>query len=82
MIISEKSMFRILLLISLTIAGLFYGAIAYLDSGNAETYCQEINNDQQVEAVNTFIITENNNQVCDSSTGVCGPPTAWYSTSN
>ena len=82
MIISRKSIFRTVLLISLTIVTLVYGITSSIDSENANTYCKEINIDKHVESINTLIIPENNNQICDSSTGVCTPPPGWYSTNN
>jgi len=66
MIISRKSIFRTVLLISLTIVTLVYGVTYLMD----------------IEDVNTLTITENNNQICNSSTGVCTPPPGWYSTNN
>jgi len=82
MIISRKSIFRTALLISLTIVTLVYGATYLMDSEDANTYSKEINLDKYTEDVNTLTITENNNQICNSSTGVCSPPPSWYSTNN
>jgi len=82
MIISRKSIFRTVLLISLTILVLAYGATSSINSENANIYCKEIIINRNIEDINTLIIPENHNQICDSSTGVCGPPTAWYSTNN
>jgi len=84
MVISRKNIFRAVLLISLTIfiAVFIYTITPSISSENTNTYCQEINIDKQVEVINTLVAAENNHQICDSSTGVCGPPTTWYSTSN
>jgi len=82
--LNRKSIFRTALLISLTItiAVFVYGITSSINSENANTYCKEINIDRDVEDINTLIIPENNHLICDSLTGTCGPPSAWYSTNN
>jgi len=82
MIISGKSIFLTAILISLTIMALVYGVTYSIDIEEANIYSEEINIDKHVEDINISIISENNNQICDSSTGVCAPPAAWYSTNN
>ena len=82
MIISRKSIFRTVLLISLIIVTLVYGVTYSMNIENANIYIKEINIDKYVRNTNTLIITKNNNQICDSSIGVCGPPPEWYSTNN
>jgi len=82
MTISRKSIFRTVLLISLTIATLIYGVTYLMDSEDANIYIKEINIDKYVRDINTLTIAENNNQICDSLTGVCTPPPGWYSTNN
>ena len=82
MIISRKSIFRTALLISLTIVTLVYGVTYLMYIEDANTYSKVINLDQYTEDVNTLTITENNNQICNSLTGVCTPPPGWYSTNN
>ncbi|GAH40473.1 unnamed protein product, partial [marine sediment metagenome] len=74
MIISRKNIFRTVLLISLTIVTLVYGVTYLMGIEDANIYSKEINIDKYVRDINTLIITENNNQICDSSTGVCTPP--------
>jgi len=82
MIISRKSIFRTVLLISLTIVALIYGVTYLMDIEDANIYSKEINIDEYTEDVNILTINGNINQVCDSSTGVCTPPPGWYSTYN
>ncbi len=82
MIIFRKSIFRTALLISLTIVTLVCGTTYLMDIEDVNTYSKEINLDKYTEDVNTLTITENNNQICNSSTGVCGPPPSWYSINN
>jgi len=82
MITSRKSIFRTVLLISLTIVTLVYGVTYSIDIEEANIYSKEINIDRDVEDINALIIPENNNQICDSLTGVCTPPPGWYSTIN
>ena len=82
MIISRKSIFRTVLLISLTIVTLVYGVTYLMDIEDVNIFIKEINVDKYVRDVNTLTITENNNQICNSSTGVCTPPPGWYSTNN
>jgi hypothetical protein len=79
---SRKNISRTVLLITLTITVLVYSVIYSLNSENANIYSKEINIDEYIEDVNILAINGNNNQVCDSSTGVCGPPPEWYSTNN
>jgi len=82
MIISRKSIFRTALLISLTIVTLVYGVTYLLDSEDTNIYSKKINLDKYTEDINTLTITENNNQICNSLTGVCSPPPGWYSTND
>jgi len=82
MIISRKSIFHTVLLISLTIATLIYGVTYLMNIEDTNIYLKEINIDKYVRDINTLTITENNNQICDSLTGVCTPPPGWYSTNN
>jgi len=70
------------LLISLTIVVLVYGITFSINSKNANICCKEINIDKHVEGINTLIIPENNNQICDSLKGICNPPLGWYLTNN
>ena len=82
MIISRKSIFRTVLLISLTIVTLVYGVTYPIDIEDVNIYSKEINIDEHIEDVNILTINGNINQICDSSTGVCTPPPGWYSTNN
>jgi len=82
MIISRKSIFRTAVLISLTVVTLVYGVTYPIDIKEANIYSKEINIDRDVEDINTLIIPENNNQICDSLTGICSPPPGWYLTNN
>ncbi len=82
MITSRKNIFRTVLLITLTIVVLFYGGIYSINSEDANIYSKEINIDEYTKDVNNLTINGNNNQFCDSSKGVCGPPPEWYSTNN
>ena len=82
MIISRKSIFRTAVLISLTIVTLVYGVTYSIDIEGANTSSKEINIDREVEDINTLIIPEHNNQLCDSLTGICHPPPEWYLTNN
>ncbi len=82
MIISRKNISRTVLLISLTIVILVYGVTYPIDVEDANIYSKEINIDEYIEDVHILTLNGNINQVCDSSTGVCGPPAGWYSTNN
>ena len=81
MIISRKSIFSTvvaLLLIALTIV---YGVIYSTNSEDANIYSKEININKYVDDyVNILTINENNNQNCDSASGLCDPPHGWHST--
>ncbi|MHA1442899.1 MAG: hypothetical protein ACTSPK_13730 [Candidatus Heimdallarchaeota archaeon] len=78
MIIFRKSLSHTVLLISLTIVILVCGATSSIDSENVNTCRKEINIDKHVEGINTLIIPEDSNQICDSLTGICKPPPGWY----
>jgi hypothetical protein len=82
MIISRKSIFHTVFLISLTIVTLVFGVTYLMDIEDVNIYSKEINIDEYTEDVNILTINGNINQVCDSSKGVCGPPPGWYSTNN
>jgi hypothetical protein len=58
MIISRKSIFRTVLLISLTIVTLVYGVTYLMDIEDANIYIKEINIDKCVRDINTLIIIE------------------------
>lgn len=77
MIISRKNIFRTVLLTSLIIVTLVYGVTYLMDIEDANIYIKEININKYVRDINTLIITENNNQICDSSTEVCTSPPGW-----
>jgi hypothetical protein len=53
-----------------------------MDIEDVNIYSKEINIDEYTEDVNNLTINGNNNQACDSSTRVCGPPASWYSINN
>ncbi len=78
--ISRKSIFHTVFLISLTIVTLVFGVTYLMDIEDTNVYSKEINIDEYTEDVNNLTINGNNNQLCDSSKGVCGPPPEWYST--
>lgn len=82
MITSRKNISRAVLLITLTIVVLVYSGIYSINSKDANIYSKEINIGEYTEDVNNLTINGNNNQLCDSSTGVCGPPPEWYSINN
>jgi hypothetical protein len=58
----KKRVFPILLIIILPISVLFYSVSQSMDE----------------KTIHTTIIKADNHLICDSSTGVCGPPEGWY----
>ncbi len=80
MITSRKKISHTIVLIILTIVVLVYSAIYSINSKGANIYSKEINIDEYTEDVNILTINGNINEICDSLTGVCGPPPGWYST--
>jgi len=58
----KRRVFPILLLMILPITVLFYSVSQSMDN----------------KLIHTTIIKEDNHLICDSSTGVCGPPEGWY----
>ena len=46
---------------------------------NISTYSEDIKIGKNIESIgnSVIVIPENNAPICDSSTGVCGPPPGW-----
>jgi len=44
---------------------------------NTIVYAKENEMIKYTEKTSPLIIQENNNLICDSSTGICGPPPGW-----
>ena len=81
MIISRKSIFSTIMALFLIASTIVYGLIYSTNKEDANIYSKEINIDKYVdEYLNILTINESNNQTCDSSLGLCGPPQNWYST--
>jgi len=72
MIFHSKRILFILLLMTIPIMILFYSVPNPINCNDANVY--------SMEKINPLIIQENNNLICDTSTGICGPPPGWYST--
>ena len=80
MIFHRKRIFLMLLLITIPIMVLFYSVPNPINCNDANVYSMKNEIIKSMEKINPLIIQENNNQICDSSTGTCGPPLGWYST--
>ena len=79
MMFLRKRIFLKLLLITIPILVLFYSVSHPIDCKNTNVYSKENGIIKYTEKISPLIIKENNNLICDSSTGVCGPPPGWYS---
>jgi hypothetical protein len=77
MIFLRKKIFLILLLITIPIMALFYHISNPINSQNSIVYGKENELTKYTEKISPLIIKENNDLICDSSTGICGPPPGW-----
>lgn len=73
----RKKIFLLLLLI-IPIMVLFYNVSNPINYQNTIVYGKENEMIKYTEKISPLIIKENNNLICDSSTGTCGPPPGWY----
>ena len=78
MMFLRKKIFLILLLITIPIMVLFYNVSNSANCKNAIAYGKENEIIKYTEKISPLITQENNNLICDSSTGTCGPPPGWY----
>jgi len=78
MIFLRKKIFLILLLITIPIMVLFYNVSNSANCKNTIAYGKENEIIKYTEKISPLITQENNNLICDSSTGTCGPPPGWY----
>lgn len=72
-IINYKVAILLLLLTSL----LFMGVSSF-NRENFSSFSNEMKTNDGVENITDSLLPENNGQICDSSTGICGPPPGWY----
>ena len=79
MMFLRKRIFLILLLITLPITVLFYSVSNSININckNTIVYAKENEMIKYTEKISPLIIKENNNLICDSLTGICGPPPGW-----
>ena len=79
MMILRKRTFLILSLITTLIMVLFYNISnpININCKNIIVYAKENEMIKYTEKISPLIIQENNNLICDSSTGICGPPPGW-----
>ena len=75
----RKKMFLVFLFITMPIIVLFFNTSHTMNFNNTNVYSKENGMIKYTEKISPLIIMENNNLICDSSTGVCGPPSGWYS---
>jgi hypothetical protein len=59
---------------------LFYSVPNPINCNDANIYSMENEIIKSMEKINPLIIQGNNNLICDTSTGICGPPPEWYTT--
>jgi len=76
----RKNIFYKGLLIFLVIIAPFILVVqTSLNNENTNIYSKEIKIDKYAESTNSSFVSENNDQICNSSTGICSPPLGWYS---
>jgi len=80
MTLNRKRYFLILLLITIPIMALFYSVPNPINCNNLNVYSKENETIKCTEKISSLTIKGSNNLICDSSTGVCGPPPGWYPT--
>ncbi len=79
MIFLRKRMFLMLSLMTILIMVLFYNISSPININckNTIVYAKENEIIKYTEKISPLIIKENNNLICDSSTGICSPPPGW-----
>jgi len=78
MIFLRKKIFLILLLVTIPIMALFYHISNPINPQNSIVYGKENEIIKYTEKISPLITQENNDLICDSSTGTCCPPPGWY----
>ena len=71
-----SSKVAIILLLLLTL--LLFVGVSSLNSENCSISDNELKIINKAENISISILPENNDQICDSRTGICGPPPGWY----
>jgi len=78
MFIRKKISFLLLLAI-IPFTVLFYNVSQSMNDKNTDVDNKENGIIEYNQKIESTIIEEGNNLICNSSSGVCGPPQGWYS---
>ena len=69
---------KVTIILLLLLILIIFGGVPSLNSENCHISGNEIKFDYKAEDISSSILPENNGKICDSHTGICGPPPGWY----
>jgi len=69
--------FKVTIILLLLMSFLLLVDASYLNSENCSISGNKMIINKKVENISNSILPENNSQICDSQTGICGPPPGW-----
>ncbi len=71
-----------LIILMVLIIPLMLVAASFIGKDNVNTFGKENNWNEKIESTKNSLLLENNSLICDSKTGICGPPPGWYTKNN
>lgn len=69
--------FKVAIILLLLMTFLLFEELYSLNSENCSISANKMKINKKVENTSNSILPENNIQICDSHTGICGPPPGW-----
>lgn len=78
MIFRKKTLCKVVIISLFLLTPFIFVGMSSLNRENTNSICQEIDNKKNIESTKSSFLPENNSQICDSTTGICGPPPGWY----
>jgi len=69
--------FKVAIILLLLMTFLLFEELSSLNSENCNISGNKMKINNKVENISNSILPENNSQICDSHTGICGPPPGW-----
>ena len=69
--------FKVAIILLLLMTFLLFEEFSSLNSENCNRSGNKMKINNKVENISNSILPENNSQICDSHTGICGPPPGW-----
>lgn len=70
--------YKVVIILMLLLTLLLFVEISSLKSENFYISGNEIKMDYKAENISSSILPKNNGKICNSHTGICGPPPGWY----